>query len=58
VPEYRIFSITDDDHIAGPAQTIECEDDREAVEKARQFLDENILEIWEQARRVARLEPN
>lgn len=42
MPEYRIFSITGDDHVAGPPQTIEC--DAEAIEQAKQLLDERDVE--------------
>jgi len=42
--------------IAGrPPVIIECDSDKQAIEKARQMLDEQDIEVWDRARVVARL---
>lgn len=53
MPEYRIYSIKADGHVAGPPRSVECERDGEAIEKAKQLIDGNSLEIWDGARRVS-----
>lgn len=55
VPAYRIYAIKKDGHISGPPEVIECADDREAVEKARQHLDGYDIEVWRGSEPVAYL---
>lgn len=53
MPEYRIYSINADGHVASPPEIVECESDGEAADKARLLLDGKHLEIWDGTRRVA-----
>jgi hypothetical protein len=39
MPEYRIYRMSPDGHIKGPAETVECADDGEAFERAQQAVD-------------------
>jgi hypothetical protein len=55
MPYYRIYTVGADGHFAGPAQVIECTDDEEAAQKARQFVDGHDIEVWEKDRLVALL---
>ena len=55
--EYRIYTIEKDGHIASPPQILEAEDDYTAVEKAQQFRDGKVIEIWTGKRLVVRLDP-
>jgi hypothetical protein len=55
VPAYRVYIIGRDGHVAGPAPVADCQDDREAVEKAEQYLDGRSIEVWDGARLVAHL---
>jgi hypothetical protein len=57
MPEYRFYVRGKDDRIAAPSREFECQDDRGAVEKAKQFLDFRAIEVWDRARFVARLDP-
>lgn len=57
MPEYRLY-VVKNGHISEPPKVIECGDDSEVIEHARQLLDGATIEVWELARRVARLEPD
>jgi hypothetical protein len=58
MPEYYFYTIKKDGHTAAPAKVRLCQNDEEAVAKAKQFLDGHLLEVWEGARIVIRLEPD
>ena len=51
--QYRIYTFRDDGHFSC-VQRIECADEREAVQKARQFVDRQAGELWESDRLIAR----
>jgi len=55
MPEYRIYRMTNDGHILGPAELIECADDGEAFEKAQQYVDGHDIELWNGQRLLCRL---
>ena len=57
MPEYRIYTVKKDGHLAGPPTVVDCLDDETAVNEAKQLLDELIVEVWQGARVVKRLEP-
>jgi hypothetical protein len=52
--DYRIYTFTSDNHIADAA-VINCETDQEAIEKARQLMEGRDIEVWQRARRLARI---
>ena len=47
MPAYRIYAITTDNHINSPPEIVKYENDREAVERAKQLIDGKTLEIWD-----------
>jgi hypothetical protein len=55
VRDYRIYVISDDDHIVGLPEVISCVSDEEAVQSAAQRLNGHDLEIWQGSRKVSRL---
>ena len=55
MPVYRIYFIDRANHISRPPEIIECADDQEAAEKARQFLDGHDVELWDLGRFVMRI---
>ena len=55
--EYRVYTIDSDGHITRSTPLI-CEEDSEAMEKARQISNDHTLEIWSGKRFVARLYPD
>lgn len=57
MPEYKVYSIAQDGHIAAPPTIVDCPDDLTAIKNARQPLDGHDLEIWEGTRVVAYLIP-
>lgn len=54
--EYRAYSLGNDGHIVKSTPLI-CQDDREAIEKARQLAEAHIIELWSGERFVTRLGP-
>jgi hypothetical protein len=55
---YRIYTLDPTEHIRDPPTVIECENDQDAIEKAKQLLNGGVIEIWEQQRLIARLTPD
>jgi hypothetical protein len=54
MPEYRVFFLDPNTYITQPPEIIECADDQEAIQKAKQFIDGRDIELWEKARFIAR----
>jgi hypothetical protein len=42
MPDHRICSITEDNHIANTPLTIVCEDDQTAIQRSQKLLDRNV----------------
>jgi hypothetical protein len=57
MPEYRIYTIDGNGHIAGPPSIIVVPDDQAAREKAKQGLDGHTIEVWIGPRRIAKFDP-
>jgi hypothetical protein len=55
--QYRIYTLTADEHIRTPPEVIECADDEAAVRRAKHILDGHAVEVWQLGRQVIRLEP-
>ena len=57
---YRCFFLDSNNHIMGPAEMIEADDDATAIDRAQRLCDENPdcrhIELWDEARRVRRLD--
>jgi hypothetical protein len=54
--DYRVYSIGPDGHIFKAEQMI-CDDDEEAISRARVTVEEHPIEIWSGDRFVIRLDP-
>jgi hypothetical protein len=54
MPEYRIFVVESDSYITQPPQIVECADDQEAIQYAKQFIDGRDVELWQKSRCVVR----
>ncbi len=52
---YRLYFLDRNDHIRH-ALDIECQDDTEAIELVEGHRDGRTMELWQGARRVARIE--
>jgi hypothetical protein len=55
MPQYRVFDVKEDAHLAGPSRNIECPVDQMAIEQAKQMKDGKIIEVWEGGRRIAEI---
>jgi hypothetical protein len=53
MPHYRIYAVTKDGHIQSAPVTLECDDDRAAIERAEAVKNGLDLEVWQERRRVA-----
>jgi hypothetical protein len=54
MPHYRVYVTTIDGHITAPATLIACDNDQEAIGKAKQFVNGRAVELWEGARFIVR----
>jgi hypothetical protein len=55
MPEYRVYIIGSDGHFYS-AVPLECADDDEARERAKQLVDGHDVELWQRDRKVATFE--
>ncbi len=55
MPEYRAYVIGSDGHFYRVVP-LDCADDTEAMEQAKQLLDGHDIELWQLDRKVARLD--
>ena len=56
MPACCFISFGHDGDVAGPAPVVDCQDDQEAGEEAKQYLDGRAIEVWDGARLVAVIE--
>ena len=56
MPQYRIYFISPDGHIAAPPDIAECNDDQEAIQKAIQKAPQAVhctnIELWQGKRLI------
>jgi hypothetical protein len=55
MPEYRVYIVGSDGHFYDSVP-LECDDDYEAMEKAKQLVDGHDVELWQRARKIARFD--
>ena len=55
MPEYRLYRLTQGNHIVGPPDTVSFDTDDEAIQHARQLVDGVDIEVWDGARLVSRI---
>ena len=56
MPTYRAYLIDANNRVAS-FKPIEADTDAEALQAARQFVDDCDVEVWDRDRKVGRLEP-
>jgi hypothetical protein len=54
VKAYRIYFLDREGHIHRPPEVIYCADDEQAAEKAKQFIDGQDIEVWQEQRIVTK----
>lgn len=47
MPQYRFYTVKPDGHLLGLPTDVECPNDQDAVNEAKQFLDGHLIEIWQ-----------
>src|SRR5262249_38015719 len=52
MPEYRFYSLTSSDRIAGPARIADCDGDKDAIAEARDLFPDQAFEVWEGSRKI------
>lgn len=55
MPEYRVYIVGSDGHFQSSVPLV-CADDDEALEHAQQLVDGHDVELWQRARKIARLD--
>lgn len=56
MPGYYVYTLGNDGHIID-RQSITCDSDEEAKERAKRLVDGYPVEMWQGARKVARFRP-
>jgi hypothetical protein len=55
MPDYRIIEINKSGRVVGPPHHITCDNDGDAVQKAKPLMDVRDIEVWEGDRVVAQI---
>ena len=55
MPDYRVYIIGSDGHFQRSV-ALECADDAEATEKAKQLVDGQDIELWQRDRKIAKFD--
>ena len=57
MPRCRFHSINRNERVVRQALYLECPNDATAIDEAEQRLGRHVVEVWQLARRVVRLDP-
>lgn len=57
MPEYRFYTLNKDGHIEAAATIHDLPDDAAAVGQAKRLVEDHPIEIWLNARKVAKIDP-
>jgi hypothetical protein len=55
MPEYRVYIIGVDGHFYNSVP-LECTDDSEAIERAKQLVDGHDVELWQRDRKIVKFD--
>jgi hypothetical protein len=55
MPEYRIFEVDKNGRVVAPSKVVRCPSDEEVIAEAKSMVRVLDLEIWDGARRVAKI---
>lgn len=55
--DYKVYVLDGAGRISSPPVVIECVDDQDAIQKAKEYLDGATVEIWHDTKLIAKLEP-
>ncbi len=54
---YRVYFIGNDGHFVSVIE-LDCPNDNAAIESARQFINGHDIELWQEDRKIAKLDRN
>ncbi len=54
---YRVYFIGNDGHFVSVIE-LDCPNDHAAIESARQFINGHDIELWQEDRKIAKLDRN
>jgi hypothetical protein len=57
MPGYYIYTLGDDGHVQSRVNAI-CDDDEQAKRHAEQLVDGHVVELWQEARKIAEFHPD
>jgi hypothetical protein len=57
MPGYYIYTLGDDGHVQSRVNAI-CDDDEQAKCRAEQLVDGHVVELWQEARKIAEFKPH
>ena len=52
---YRFFKV-EEDHVVGSSLIVHCDDDKDAIRKAKEIANGVGVEVWDSVRRVIRID--
>jgi hypothetical protein len=56
MPEYRLHVVDNDGHSVGPLFIVTCDDDEQAIDRARKLKKDFAVEVWHAERLVAQID--
>ena len=56
MPEYRLYTVDNEGHTLGPIFIVACDDDEQAIDRARKLKRHLVVEVWQAERLVAKIE--
>ena len=56
MPEYRLCAVDNEGHSVGPLFIVTCDDDGQAIERARKLKKHFAVEVWQAERLVAKID--
>jgi hypothetical protein len=55
MPDYRVFAVDDEGRSSGPLLIVTCDNDEQAIDRARGFKRHLAVEVWQAERLVAKM---
>jgi hypothetical protein len=56
MPDYRVFAVDDEGRSSGPGFIFTCDDDEQAIDRARRLKRHLAVEVWQAERLVAKID--
>jgi hypothetical protein len=56
MPEYRLHAVDNEGHSVSPLFIVTCDDDEQAIDRARKLKKHFAVEVWQAERLVAKID--